>query len=147
MGVSNLCENHLLRGPLSHVWVSILFFFLLLLFLLFRIFVVAFVSAPASASICSFFFSLSLSLFFSISLSLSLTTTSRGLCISLYLLCASPLECLCNKSKDRCIAGGSSLRTSLAVPHSSTNRALCRFTSEVERDPVHSTRYGRQRIC
>ena len=40
---------------------------------------------------------------------------------------------------------GSTLRTSQAVPHPSTNRALCRLTSEVERDPVHSTRYGRQR--
>jgi hypothetical protein len=39
----------------------------------------------------------------------------------------------------------STLRTSRAVPHPSTNRALCRLTSEVERDPVHSTRYGRQR--
>ena len=29
-------------------------------------------------------------------------------------------------------------------PHPSTNRALCRLTSEVRRDPVHSTRYGRQ---
>ena len=40
---------------------------------------------------------------------------------------------------------GSTLRCSQAVPHPSTNRALCRLTSEVERDPVHSTRYGRQR--
>ena len=40
----------------------------------------------------------------------------------------------------------STLRSSQAVPHPSTNRALCRLTSEVERDPVHSTRYGRQRI-
>ena len=39
----------------------------------------------------------------------------------------------------------STLRTSRAVPHPSTNRALCRLSSEVERDPVHSTRYGRQR--
>lgn len=39
----------------------------------------------------------------------------------------------------------STLRSSQAVPHPSTNRALCRLTSEVERDPVHSTRYGRQR--
>ena len=36
-------------------------------------------------------------------------------------------------------------RSSQAVPHPSTNRALCRLTSEVRRDPVHSTRYGRQR--
>ena len=41
----------------------------------------------------------------------------------------------------------STLRSSRAVPHPSTNRALCRLTSEVERDPVHSTRYGRQRQC
>ena len=40
---------------------------------------------------------------------------------------------------------GSTLRSSRAVPHPSTNRALRRLTSEVERDPVHSTRYGRQR--
>ena len=39
----------------------------------------------------------------------------------------------------------STLRASRAVPHPSTDRALCRLTSEVERDPVHSTRYGRQR--
>ena len=39
----------------------------------------------------------------------------------------------------------STLRSSQAVPHPSTNRALCRLTLEVERDPVHSTRYGRQR--
>ena len=35
--------------------------------------------------------------------------------------------------------------SSQAVPHPSTNRALRRLTSEVRRDPVHSTRYGRQR--
>ena len=39
----------------------------------------------------------------------------------------------------------STLRSSRAVPHPSTNRALRRLTSEVIRDPVHSTRYGRQR--
>ena len=39
----------------------------------------------------------------------------------------------------------STLRSSQAVPHPSTSRALSRLTSEVERDPVHSTRYGRQR--
>ena len=39
----------------------------------------------------------------------------------------------------------STLRSSRAVPHPSTNRALCRLTSEVRRDPVCSTRYGRQR--
>ena len=40
---------------------------------------------------------------------------------------------------------GSTLRSSRAVPHPSTNRALRRLTSEVGRDPVHSARYGRQR--
>ena len=40
---------------------------------------------------------------------------------------------------------GSTLRSSRAVPHPSTNRALRRLTSEVGRGPVHSTRYGRQR--
>ena len=39
----------------------------------------------------------------------------------------------------------STLRTSQAVPHPSTIRALSRLTSEVRRDRVHSTRYGRQR--
>ena len=39
----------------------------------------------------------------------------------------------------------STLRSSRAVPHPSTNRALRRLTSEVRRDPVHSARYGRQR--
>ena len=39
----------------------------------------------------------------------------------------------------------STLRSSQAVPHPSTSRALCRLTSEVGRDPVHSTRYGRRR--
>ena len=39
----------------------------------------------------------------------------------------------------------STLRSSQAVPHPSTDRALSRLTSEVERDPVHSTWYGRQR--
>ena len=40
---------------------------------------------------------------------------------------------------------GSTLRSSRAVPHPSTNRALRRLTAEVGRDPVHSTRYGRRR--
>ena len=39
----------------------------------------------------------------------------------------------------------STLRCSQAVPHPSTNQALCRLISEVRRDPVHSARYGRQR--
>ena len=41
----------------------------------------------------------------------------------------------------------STLRSSRAVPHPSTNRALRRLTSEVRRDPVYSTRYGRQRMA
>ena len=51
--------------------------------------------------------------------------------------------CVCGRGAK----AGSTLRCSQAVPHPSTNRALCRLTSEVERDPVHSTRYGRQRQC
>jgi hypothetical protein len=41
----------------------------------------------------------------------------------------------------------STLRSSQAVPHPSTNRARCRLTAEVRRDPVYSTRYGRQQTC
>ena len=40
----------------------------------------------------------------------------------------------------------STLRYPQAVPDPSTNRALSRLTSEVRRDPVHLTRYGRQRM-
>ena len=40
----------------------------------------------------------------------------------------------------------STLRYSQAVPDPSTNRALSRLISEVRRDPVHSTWYGRQRM-
>ena len=39
----------------------------------------------------------------------------------------------------------STLGTSRAVTHPNTNRGLCRLPSEVERDPAHLTRYGRQR--
>ena len=39
----------------------------------------------------------------------------------------------------------STLRSSRAVPHPSTGRALRSLTSEVRRDPVYSTWYGRQR--
>jgi hypothetical protein len=56
-----------------------------------------------------------------------------------------PMEANSSRIKRKSIKADSTLRTSRAVPHSSTNRALCRLTSEVERDPVHSTRYGRQR--
>ena len=51
--------------------------------------------------------------------------------------------CVCGRGAK----AGSTLRCSQAVPHPRTNRALCRLTSEVERDLVHSTRYGRQRQC
>ena len=40
----------------------------------------------------------------------------------------------------------STLRYSQAVPDPNTNRALSHLTSEVRRDPVHSTRYGRQQM-
>ena len=59
--------------------------------------------------------------------------TISGLC------CPPPLRA--NQKAD------STLRASRAVPHPSTDRALRRLTSEVRRDPVHSTRYGRQRTC
>ena len=42
-------------------------------------------------------------------------------------------------------AKADSTRASQAVPHPSTDRALRHLTSEFGRDPVHSTRYGRQR--
>ena len=53
-------------------------------------------------------------------------------------------------SRGKCRRGAqrkadSTQRSSQAVPHPSTNWALRRLTSEVGRDPVHSTRYGRQR--
>ena len=66
------------------------------------------------------------------------------------------VRCLCPRARDksgvlhaevRRNKAGSTLRSSRAVPHPSTNRALRRLTSEVGRDPVHSTRYGRQRRC
>ena len=49
------------------------------------------------------------------------------------------------QDKRQRVKADSTLRSSQAVPHPSTDRALCRLTSEVRRDPVHSTRYGRQR--
>ena len=63
-----------------------------------------------------------------------------GLCLSFSSLLFSALRWQGWKPK-----AGSTLRSSRAVPHPSTNRALRRLTSEVGRDPVHSTRYGRQR--
>ena len=56
------------------------------------------------------------------------------------------LSCRHQKKKSESEKAGSTPGCSQAVPHPSTNRALCRLTSEVERDPVHSTRYGRQWI-
>jgi hypothetical protein len=53
--------------------------------------------------------------------------------------------CCLETTKVGRIRADSTLRFSRAVPHPSTNRALRRLTSEVRRDPVHSTRYGRQR--
>jgi hypothetical protein len=60
-------------------------------------------------------------------------------------LTATPTTTTTTTRRGGPIKADSTLRTSRAVPHPSTNRALCRLTSEVERDPVHSTRYGRQR--
>ena len=48
-------------------------------------------------------------------------------------------------SKKQMQNADSTLRSSQAVPHPSTNRALRHLTSEFGRDPVHWTRYGRQR--
>ena len=50
----------------------------------------------------------------------------------------------CNTTKTDSSKAGSTRGCSQAVPHPSTNRALCRLTSEVRRDPVHTTWYGRQ---
>ena len=53
---------------------------------------------------------------------------------------------VCRMMDRQRIKADSTLRSSQAVPHPSTNRALCRLTSEVRRDPVHSTWYGRQQL-
>ena len=63
----------------------------------------------------------------------------------LKVLSAFRMRVLLCQSKTRMRKADSTLRSSRAVPHPSTNRALRRLTSEVRRDPVHSTRYGRQR--
>ena len=52
-----------------------------------------------------------------------------------------PLQGLAERKK-----ADSTLSASQPVPQASTRRALHCLTSEVERDPVHSVRYGRQRI-
>ena len=41
---------------------------------------------------------------------------------------------------------GSTRMASETVPHSPTDRALRRLTSEFGRDPVYSSRYGRRRL-
>ena len=72
--------------------------------------------------------------------------------VTIYLhFCSSgwaPAKVMLGRSNERKEArrkADSTLRSSQAVPHPSTNRALCCLTSEVERDPVHSTWYGRRR--
>jgi hypothetical protein len=87
VGGSSLCENPVLLGPLSHVWVSVFlccffffFFFFFFLVFLFRVFVIVFASAPTSTSTCSLSFSLSLSHYY----------LSRSLYIALSSLRVSP---------------------------------------------------------
>ena len=102
-----------------------------------------------------------LSVCLSLSLSLSLSVClSVCLCVCLYVcmytcmytcmyVCMYIRESHCASSgmasKPTNVKADSTLRSSRAVPHPSTGRALCHLTSEVGRDPVHSTRYGRQR--
>ena len=47
------------------------------------------------------------------------------------------------KGRQKLKRASSTLRSSQAVPHPSTDRALRRLTSEFGRDPVYSARYGR----
>ena len=69
------------------------------------------------------------------------------------ILCCIHCECIAVKQESTWFIifflwkskASSTLRSSRAVPHPSTNRALRRLTSEFGRDPVHSTRYGRWR--
>jgi hypothetical protein len=63
-------------------------------------------------------------------------------CVAFSARARSMLKCAATHAFEK---ADSTLRSSRAVPHPSTNRALRRLTSEVRRDPVHSTRYGRQR--
>ena len=67
-----------------------------------------------------------------------MTRTNR----EVYTIFCPSVFCLMFSSQQK---ADSTLRSSQAVPHPSTSRALSRLTSEVERDPVHSTWYGRQR--
>ena len=50
---------------------------------------------------------------------------------------------ICRKKSYQMKKASSTLRTSQAVPHPSTDRALWRLTSEFERDLVYSSWYGR----
>jgi hypothetical protein len=65
-------------------------------------------------------------------------------CVAL-LFARSLYDTCMRKRNGRNQKASSTLRSSRAVPHPSTNRALRRLTSEFGRDPVHSTRYGRWR--
>jgi hypothetical protein len=67
----------------------------------------------------------------SLSLSLSHYYLSMSKYISLSSLCIFS-ESLCTRSRDRCKAD-STLKTSRAVPHPITNRALCRFSFGVRK--------------
>ena len=67
--------------------------------------------------------------------------TACSCCISQSVAHASSVGACRAKQNEK---ADSTLRSSQAVPHPSTNQALRRLTSEVGRAPVHSTRYGRQ---
>ena len=81
---------------------------------------------------------------------------NRNACFALALRCPqnSLPECPCLyllrtmswKKHNQTEKADNTLRSSQAVPHPSTDRALRRLTSEFERDPVYSTWYGRQRM-
>ena len=68
-----------------------------------------------------------------------------GCCGHAGLFVSSSIPSGCMLHDPQAEKAGSTRRCSRAVPHPSTNRALCGLTSEVRRDPVYSTRYGRQR--
>ena len=67
-------------------------------------------------------------------------------CVSACVYIIQPLKNQCLTHQDLAIEmADSTLRSSRAVSHPSPNRILRRVISEVGSDPVHSTRYGRQR--
>ena len=70
------------------------------------------------------------------------TPTPTPQCNTLHVVACWSSRCMTHKMEK----ADSTLRSSQAVPHPSTDRALRCLTSEVERDPVHSTRYGRRQI-